>query len=111
MDGQKENFTSATNKKSGSDSVTMGAMKIVQTTITSMGIVTNLIVVVVFLNNRKLRQKIPNICIINQVRNNFRTYIVPSTGMHSSDVPIFSYKSSNRLQGPNIYISRLNPKL
>ena len=71
MDDQKENFTSATNKKSGSDSVTIGAMKIVQTTITSMGIVTNLIVVVVFLNNRKLRQKIPNICIINQVRNNF----------------------------------------
>ena len=46
----------------------MDIMKILQTAITSMGIVTNLIVVTVFVNDRKLRRKIPNICIINQVR-------------------------------------------
>ena len=43
-------------------------MKILQLVIASLGITTNLIVVVVFLNHKKLRRKIPNICIINQVR-------------------------------------------
>ena len=42
-------------------------MKILQLVIASLGIITNLIVVVVFLNHKKLRRKIPNICIINQV--------------------------------------------
>ena len=42
-------------------------MQILQLVIASLGITTNLIVVVVFLNHKKLRKKIPNICIINQV--------------------------------------------
>ena len=42
-------------------------MKILQLVIASLGVTTNLIVVVVFLNHKKLRRKIPNICIINQV--------------------------------------------
>ena len=42
-------------------------MEILQITITSSGIITNLIVVIVFLNDKKLRRKTPNICIINQV--------------------------------------------
>ena len=42
-------------------------MKIVQVAIGSMGIITNIIVVIVFLKDRKMRRKIPNICIINQV--------------------------------------------
>ena len=37
-------------------------------TISSIGIVTNFIVIIVFLNDKKLRKKIPNIFIINQVR-------------------------------------------
>ena len=36
-------------------------------TIASIGIVTNFTVIAVFLSNRKLRKKIPNIFIINQV--------------------------------------------
>ena len=49
------------------DSESVDVMKILQLVIASLGITTNLIVVVVFLNHRKLRRKIPNICIINQV--------------------------------------------
>ena len=41
---------------------------IVQGSIASLGIVTNLTVIVVFLNHKKLRLKIPNIFIINQER-------------------------------------------
>ena len=36
-------------------------------TISSVGIVTNFTVIIVFLNDKKLRKKIPNIFIINQV--------------------------------------------
>ena len=49
------------------DSGNFSGMKIVQIVIGSMGMITNIIVVIVFLNDRKLRRKIPNICIINQV--------------------------------------------
>ena len=41
---------------------------IAQSAIASVGIVANLTVIVVFLNHKKLRKKIPNIFIINQVR-------------------------------------------
>ena len=41
---------------------------IIQSTTASIGIVANLTVIVVFLNHKKLRKKIPNIFIINQVR-------------------------------------------
>ena len=37
--------------------------------IASVGIVTNITVVIAFVNHRKLRRKIPNIFIINQVGN------------------------------------------
>ena len=40
---------------------------IVHSVIAYVGIVTNLTVMVVFLNDKKLRRKVPNICIINQV--------------------------------------------
>ena len=49
------------------DSGKFNALKILQLVIASMGVITNLIVVIVFVNDRKLRRKIPNICIINQV--------------------------------------------
>ena len=52
---------------SQNDSERFDAMEILQLVIASLGIITNLIVVVVFLNHKKLRRKIPNICIINQV--------------------------------------------
>ena len=40
---------------------------IVSTIITSVGIVANFTVIIVFLNDKKLRKKIPNIFIIHQV--------------------------------------------
>ena len=43
-------------------------LQIIQAIIASCGIITNLIVVVVFLTSKNLRRKIPNMCIINQVR-------------------------------------------
>ena len=49
------------------DSRTLSIL-VIQSTIASVGIVSNLTVIVVFLNNKKLRKKIPNIFIINQVR-------------------------------------------
>ena len=43
------------------------SMGIVHSVIASVGIVTNLTVILIFLKHSKLRRKIPNICIINQV--------------------------------------------
>ena len=45
----------------------LDVMKIVQLSIAPVGIVGNLTVIVVFLNHRKLRRKIPNRFIVNQV--------------------------------------------
>ena len=44
-----------------------GTMKVLQIVIATSGIVTNITVVAVFANDRTMRRKIPNICIINQV--------------------------------------------
>ena len=46
---------------------TLSIMAILQSIIASLGIITNLTVVIVFFNHKKLRRKIPNIFIINQV--------------------------------------------
>ena len=42
---------------------------IIQSATASIGIMSNLTVIVVFLNHKKLRRKIPNILIINQVKD------------------------------------------
>ena len=42
---------------------------LIQSTTATVGIIANLTVIVVFLNHKKLRRKIPNIFIINQVRH------------------------------------------
>ena len=65
MDPQDVNVTEIMENANGS--VEFNGMKIIQVIIASMGMITNIIVVIVFLNDRKLRRKIPNICIINQV--------------------------------------------
>ena len=57
------NSTISTNA-SGIDSMAM-----VSAAIASVGIIANLTVAVAFLNHQKLRKKIPNIFIINQVCN------------------------------------------
>ena len=49
------------------DGPNLDIMVILQNTIASLGIVANFTVVIVFLNDRKLRCKIPNMFIINQV--------------------------------------------
>ena len=65
---QEFNSTAITDAALDEDnSGSLNAMKIVILVIACTGVVTNLIVVIVFLNDRKLRRKIPNICIINQV--------------------------------------------
>ena len=43
-------------------------MEIVQLSVAPIGIIGNLIVIVVFLNHKKLRRKIPNRFIVNQVK-------------------------------------------
>ena len=48
----------------------LDVLQILHLIIASSGIITNLIVVVVFLKDEKLRRKAPNICIINQVGSN-----------------------------------------
>ena len=68
MDQEDENVTEFTNATVyGDDSEKFHGMKIVILVIACVGIFTNAVVVIVFLNDRKLRRKIPNICIINQV--------------------------------------------
>ena len=53
----------------GGSSDTLDIMEIVQLSIAPVGIIGNLTVIVVFLNHGKLRRKIPNRFIVNQVRN------------------------------------------
>ena len=53
----------------GGSGNTLDIMKIVQLSIAPVGVIRNLTVIVVFLNHRKLRRKIPNRFIVNQVRN------------------------------------------
>ena len=77
MEIQTESMTSATTfahlnvstveNKPGETENETNTMGIIHSAIASVGIVTNLTVIVVFLNHRKLRRKAPNICIINQV--------------------------------------------
>ena len=54
------------------DGPNIGIMVTLQNIIASLGIVANFTVVMVFLNHRKLRRKIPNMFIINQVSNNVK---------------------------------------
>ena len=61
----RENVTLDT--QTSSKESKMDVMMILSSTIASLGIISNLTVVIVFLRNKKLRSKIPNIFIINQV--------------------------------------------
>ena len=60
-----ENVTDVMNNEDNSGK--FNTMKVLQIIIASSGIITNITVVVVFANDRTMRRKIPNICIINQV--------------------------------------------
>ena len=65
MDQEEENVTDVIDNEN--DSGKFNAMRILQLVIASVGIITNIIVVIVFMKDSKMRRKIPNICIINQV--------------------------------------------
>ena len=54
-------------------SARFNGMQILQSIIASVGITANLTVIIVFLSHRKLRLKIPNRFIVNQVSKSFRT--------------------------------------
>ena len=69
-----EALTTETNITESRDiSIKYDVMRILQITIATSGIITNLAVIVVFVNDKTLRRKVPNICIINQVSTHFLT--------------------------------------
>ena len=76
MDEEDDNVTDVIDSED--DSGKFNGLKILQLVIASMGVITNIIVVIVFLNDRKLRRKIPNICIINQVGTIYDSYTIHS---------------------------------
>ena len=79
MDQEDQNVTELTNATANGDNPEkFNGMKIVILVIACVGIITNAVVVIVFLNDRKLRRKIPNICIINQVRTIYDSYTIYS---------------------------------
>ena len=61
------NFTTEKTLNSQTYSEEYGVMQILQLIIVTVGITANLTVIVVFLNNKELRRKIPNRFIVNQV--------------------------------------------
>ena len=58
MDQEDENVTDVLSTTDNDNFKNFNAMKIIQVIIASMGVITNIIVVIVFLNDRKLRRKI-----------------------------------------------------
>ena len=70
-----EEINSIQSSNSGDDNSRAQGILIIHNTTASVGIVANLTVIVVFLNHKKLRRKIPNIFIINQVRK-FPVYVL-----------------------------------
>ena len=64
MDNRNKTATNETVASSN----TIDVMEIIQLSIAPVGIVANLTVIIVFLSNKKLRRKIPNKLIVNQVK-------------------------------------------
>ena len=58
---------SFTQNNASNDNAREEGIRIIQSSVASVGIIANLTVIVVFVNHKKLRRKIPNIFIINQV--------------------------------------------
>ena len=78
-------------------------LKIVQLLIASMGVITNIIVVTVFLKDRKLRRKVPNICIINQVGTVLSNFFsLKTTSRFSQFIRI--HKANDNIQCLNIFV-------
>ena len=64
MDNKNRTASNVTDMSSN----TIDVMEIIQLSIAPVGIVANLTVIIVFLSNKKLRRKIPNKLIVNQVK-------------------------------------------
>ena len=62
------NSTNSSSAKEPSVVNDIDVLAILSAAIASVGIIANMTVAVAFLNHRKLRKKIPNIFIVNQVR-------------------------------------------
>ena len=60
-------YDNTTEAKSAEDTRTIDVMVLLSAIIASVGIVANATVIFAFLNHKKLRGKIPNIFIVNQV--------------------------------------------
>ena len=69
---------------SSNDNAREESIRIIQSSVASVGIIANLTVIVVFLNDKKLRRKIPNIFIISQVLKYSTTVF-----FKSSDFPVY----------------------
>ena len=66
------NITNSTLTTEDENKDTIDVMMLLSILIASVGIISNSTVVVVFLKHKKMRRKIPNIFIINQVRHSFK---------------------------------------
>ena len=66
--GKAENISESFHE----DTISQKVFSTSQNVIALLGMVTNLVVVIVLLNHKEFRQKIPNIFIINQVSEEFR---------------------------------------
>ena len=70
----KVNWNKSEEKLDGNSNA-FDIMEIVQLSIAPIGITGNLTVIIVFLNHKKLRRKIPNRFIVNQVRNSILKFV------------------------------------
>ena len=68
----------------------LSATQIIQCAIASVGIVANLTVIIVFLNHKKLRRKVPNIFIIYQVSAATRGFFILESVGYKSFITIES---------------------
>ena len=75
---QNTTFSDNINATSSTDGI-LFTMMVIHSTIASVGIITNFAVIVVFLNHKILRKKIPNIFIINQVSTKHIKFFYPKS--------------------------------
>ena len=92
-----------------SDENDFDVMMILQSTIASVGVLVNLLAVVVFLNHKTLRCKIPNIFIINQVGHLFlfsNKCNMSNIFQNSNDVYIVEEKTRKTILSTGIHFLR-----
>ena len=78
------------------DTTTQQVIYVSQNVIALLGMVTNLVVVIVFLNHKEFRQKIPNIFIIHQVSKRCVFFVDTSFSQVESLTKTFTYLSKRK---------------